>query len=102
MNGTTTFGTNKGIWLRSVKPDFVVDFPQKIYGLNSDIWYLWSAYVPVRRQLFGVNAVDEDVHRALTYRVFCRKDGFLTESRIVQSWKNNTSITGIDFRLAPQ
>ncbi len=41
-----------------------LDFPQNIYGLNSDIWYLWSAYVPVRRQLLEVNAVDEDVHRA--------------------------------------
>ena len=41
-----------------------LDFPQKIYGLNSDIWYLWSAYVPVHRRLLRINSVDEDVHRA--------------------------------------
>lgn len=37
-----------------------------------------------------------------TYHVFCRKEGYHMETRVVRSWKDNTMITGIDFRLAPR
>jgi hypothetical protein len=37
-----------------------------------------------------------------TYRVFCRKEGYHMETRVVRSWKDNTMITGVNFQLSPE
>lgn len=37
-----------------------------------------------------------------TYHVFCHKEGYHMETRVVRSWKDNTMITGVNFQLSPE
>jgi len=34
--------------------------------------------------------------------VFCRKEGYQSQSRVVSSSEDHATVTGVDFRLSPQ